>query len=206
MKQYTFFSALLCLFLIFSQIACAGLQPISKQNEPGSNGNRGDADPEYVFEEEEEEKNKPEEKPEERPQEKPEEKVYLSTRDAVVKYAKEQLGSDYKYGGRSPKGFDCSGFTYFVFGAFEVELTPVSRVQETEGAMIPVADAQPGDLVFFRRSKNGDVFHVGLVVSNGPEGIVVIHSTTSRGVVIDNISQSSYWSAKYMTARDVLSE
>lgn len=198
MKQYTFFSALLCLFLIFSQIACAGLQPISKQQE--TNPNREEEKIETVFDD------SPTENPKEKIEDQPEEKADLDTRSAVVEFAKEHLGADYKYAGRSPKGFDCSGFTHYVLGAFDVELTPVSRVQENEGAEIPIADAKPGDLVFFRRSKNGDVFHVALVVSNGTEGIVVIHSTSSRGVVIDNISQSSYWGAKYMTVRDVLSE
>jgi cell wall-associated NlpC family hydrolase len=125
-------------------------------------------------------------------------------RQDVVQFAKKQLGADYKYAGRSPKGFDCSGFTYYVMGKFDVELTPVSRVQEKEGRTISVKDAQPGDLLFFRRSKSGDVFHVALVIENSKDGLFVIHSTTSRGVVIDNIEENAYWKSKYATARSVL--
>lgn len=122
----------------------------------------------------------------------------------VVDYAKEQLGTKYTYAGRSPKkGFDCSGFTHYVMDNFKVPLSTSSRAQENQGKKIKVSEAKPGDLIFFRRSKNGAVFHVALVVSNEREGLTVIHST-SRGVVIDNISKSSYWRPKISTARDIL--
>jgi cell wall-associated NlpC family hydrolase len=125
-------------------------------------------------------------------------------RQDIVLFAKKQLGSDYKYAGRTPKGFDCSGFTHYVMRKFEVDLTPVSRVQEGEGRTISVKDAQPGDLIFFRREKSGNVFHVALVVDHNRDGLFVIHSTSSRGVVIDNIYENSYWKSKHATARDVL--
>jgi len=124
----------------------------------------------------------------------------------IVRYAKKHIGSKYKYAGRSPKGFDCSGFTHYVMKNFEVDLVPVSREQEKQGRTISVDKVKPGDLIFFRRSKNGSVFHVSLVVENSRNGISVVHSSSSRGVVLDNISESSYWREKVMTARDVLSK
>lgn len=125
-------------------------------------------------------------------------------RQDIVSYAKQQLGTKYKYAGRSPRtGFDCSGFTYYVMDNFDVDLSPSSRAQENQGKKIKVSDAKTGDLIFFRRSKTGAVFHVALVVSNDREGLKVIHST-SRGVVIDNLYASSYWKPKISTARDVL--
>lgn len=128
----------------------------------------------------------------------------LRLRQDIVSYAKKQLGTRYKYAGRAPKkGFDCSGFTYFVMGNFDVKLSPSSRAQESEGKKIKISEAKSGDLIFFRRSKVGAVFHVAMVVSNEREGLKVIHST-SRGVVIDNISQSKYWKPKISTARDVI--
>lgn len=126
-------------------------------------------------------------------------------RQEVISHAKEYVGSRYKYAGRDPKGFDCSGFTYFVFDHYDISLSPSSRDQERNGQSIPVKEARTGDLIFFRRSKTGQVFHVALVVSNDEEGLKVIHST-SRGVVIDNISNSSYWKPKISTARNVISE
>lgn len=127
-------------------------------------------------------------------------------RNNVVDFAAEQKGTRYKYAGRSPKtGFDCSGFTHYVYNEFGVELTPVSRVQEDEGKRIDLKDAQAGDLVFFRKSNNGSVFHVALVVSQSPGNLTVIHSTSSRGVIMENIYDSSYWRTKIMSARDVIS-
>lgn len=128
-------------------------------------------------------------------------------RQEVVAFARQYLGTNYKYAGRDPRtGFDCSGFTGFVMGYFDIPVNGPSGSQEKLGHPIDVKDARAGDLIFFRRSKGGAVFHVSLVVSNGSDGLTVIHSTSGRGVVIDNIPSSSYWRAKYATARDVISK
>jgi cell wall-associated NlpC family hydrolase len=122
-----------------------------------------------------------------------------------VDYARTFLGTDYLYAGRDPKkGFDCSGFTYFVMDKFGISLSPSSRAQEGQGRKISVSRVQPGDLIFYRRSAASAVFHVSLVVANEADGIYVIHST-SRGVVVDNITTSSYWAPKISSARDVVS-
>lgn len=125
-------------------------------------------------------------------------------RKEIVQFAKKYVGTGYKYAGRTPKGFDCSGFTHFVMKNYGIELPPVSRSQEGNGEKIKVQDVQPADLLFFRRTKEGTVFHVALVISNDSDGIKMIHSSSSRGVVIDNIQESSYWKAKIATARNVL--
>lgn len=125
-------------------------------------------------------------------------------RQEIVAYAKEQLGARYRYAGKDPRGFDCSGFTYYVMNKFDIELPPSSKYQEDEGRSIKIADVKAGDLVFFRRVKVGKPFHVALVVANDRDGLQVIHST-SRGVVIDNITKSSYWKNKVSSARDVVS-
>jgi cell wall-associated NlpC family hydrolase len=126
-------------------------------------------------------------------------------RQQIVDFALAQQGARYKYAGRSPRtGFDCSGFTYYVMDNFGITLTPVSRVQEEEGQRIRIEEATAGDLVFFRRSRAGAVFHVALVISNDRDGLRVVHSTSSRGVVVDNIQESSYWRPKLSTARRVI--
>ncbi|MCB0586986.1 MAG: C40 family peptidase [Phaeodactylibacter sp.] len=142
------------------------------------------------------------------PKEKEEENITIvhrtsPQREEVIAYAKKQLGARYKEGGKGPRSFDCSGFTSYVMKKFDVTLSPSSRYQAKEGKKVKVKDVQPGDLIFFKRSAAGPVFHVAMVVSNSREGIEVIHST-SRGVVIDNISRSSYWEPKIASARDVL--
>ena len=121
----------------------------------------------------------------------------------VVEYAKQFVGTRYIYAGKDPRGFDCSGFTRYVMKEFDVSLSASSRLQEDQGEAIPVSKARAGDLIFFRREKKGRVFHVALVVSNARDGLKVIHST-NRGVVIDNISNNSYWRPKISTARAVL--
>lgn len=123
-------------------------------------------------------------------------------REDVVQYAKQFVGTKYVYAGKDPSGFDCSGFTRYVWKEFDVSLSGSSRMQEDQGTPISVSKAKAGDLIFFRREKRGRVFHVALVVSNSREGLKVIHST-NRGVVIDNISNNSYWRPKISTARNV---
>ncbi len=121
----------------------------------------------------------------------------------IVAFAKRYKGAKYQYGGTGPKKFDCSGFTSYVYRQFDIELPRQSGMQEKAGEKISRREARPGDLVFFRKSKTGKVFHVALIISNDRDGLVVIHATSSRGVVIDNIDQSTYWKNKYMTFRRV---
>jgi len=127
------------------------------------------------------------------------------TRLAITDFAQQFIGKPYLYGGNKPSsGFDCSGFTSYVMQEFEVMLPRSSRSQEEVGQGIRLEEAKPGDLLFFRRSKGSNVFHVSLVLSNDEAGLRVIHSTSSRGVVVDVIQDSSYWREKYITARNVL--
>lgn len=125
-------------------------------------------------------------------------------RQEVVAFAKEYLGTRYHYAGKDPRGFDCSGFTYYVMHKFDIDLPPSSKHQEDEGKSVSLKEVQAGDLVFFKRVKVGKPFHVALVVSNNRDGLKVIHST-SRGVVIDNVTESSYWKPKISSARDIIS-
>lgn len=131
-------------------------------------------------------------------------KDLLTKRKEIVNFAKKYVGTGYKYAGKNPKGFDCSGFVYFVMNHFGIDLPGGSRHQENLGKKIAVKEVRPGDLIFFRRTKEGTVFHVSLVISNGINGIQVIHSTSSRGVVIDNIQENNYWKVKIKTARNVV--
>ena len=127
-------------------------------------------------------------------------------RKKVVDYGKKFVGTTYKYAGQSPKtGFDCSGFTSYVLKEYGVMASPASSIQATEGRYVAVDEVMPGDLIFFGESKKR-ISHVGLVVKRGPEGITCVHSTTSRGVFVENVSQSQYWTTKILFARDLISE
>lgn len=127
-------------------------------------------------------------------------------RQKVADYGKKFVGTSYKYAGQSPKtGFDCSGFTSYVLNEFGVIASPASAVQATEGRSVALDKVLPGDLIFFGESKK-KISHVALVVKRGPEGITCVHSTTSRGVIVENVSQSTYWAPKILFARDVISD
>ncbi|MBU6340283.1 MAG: C40 family peptidase [Bacteroidetes bacterium] len=123
----------------------------------------------------------------------------------IIGYAKNYIGSPYKYAGGSPKtGFDCSGFTSYVMQEFGIVLSPASVEQAKQGKMVTLEALKSGDLLFFKDGSR--IQHVGLVVEHTSKGIVCIHSTTSRGVIVENVSESSYWKPRIAFARDVISK
>lgn len=131
--------------------------------------------------------------------------INLFLRSQIVSEAKQYLGLTYRYGGTKPEtGFDCSGFTSYVMRSFALMLPHSSRSQAQEGREIDLRSAKAGDIIAFRRSRNRHISHVAMVVENTEAGVFIIHST-SRGVVIDNLSESRYWRPKVCAVRDVLS-
>ena len=128
-------------------------------------------------------------------------------RTDIVATAREYLGTKYKYACRDPKrGFDCSNFTSYVLEQHGISVSAGSGNQATQGRRISQAEATTGDLVVFRRQRGGKVFHVALVVENSEDELRVIHSTSSRGVVEDEILGNSWWSPKFREFRDVVSD
>lgn len=129
----------------------------------------------------------------------------MRLREWIIDYAQEFKGTRYRYAGRSPKtGFDCSGFTSYVLHEFELNASSSSSTQSTQGIKIALDDVLPGDLVFFGSKKH--IQHVAMVVECGPEGIICVHSTSSRGVIIENISTSKYWRPRILFARDIITD
>ncbi|MEL6638480.1 MAG: C40 family peptidase [Bacteroidota bacterium] len=128
----------------------------------------------------------------------------VQLRKDLVRYAYRYEGAKYQYGGNGPR-FDCSGLTTKIYDNFNIQLPRTSSAQAAVGKKIPTPQARPGDLAFFSKGKSGGrINHVALVVDNDRQGLVVIHSTTSRGVVIDNIHQSSYWKPRLLYVRQVI--
>ena len=126
-------------------------------------------------------------------------------RNELVRQAETLLGVRYKYGGNTPReGFDCSGFVKYLYNDQGLDIHRVSRDQATQGSPIDPARAQPGDLVFYRRGPSQPVFHVSMVVAAAPGEIWVIHPTSSRGVIRENILASSYWRPKIYGVRDLI--
>ena len=126
-------------------------------------------------------------------------------RYSIVDDAAQFVGVPYQYAGRDPKtGFDCSGFTHYVLDRHGIEVSPASSAQGKEGEKIDIEDVLPGDLIFF--GLDGKISHVGMVYQRTKTGIECVHSTTSRGVVIENIETSTYWKPRIMFARDVIGQ
>lgn len=123
--------------------------------------------------------------------------------NGIISYAKEFLGTPYKYAGTSPIGFDCSGFIYYVLGNFGFNITRTSYGMAEFGETVKLAQVKPGDLLFFkgRNLNSKTVGHVALVVENGDEVIKMIHASTSRGVVIDVFTNSSYYVPRFLKAK-----
>ncbi len=125
-------------------------------------------------------------------------------RQEIVRYALQLRGTSYRYAGKEPStGFDCSGFTSYVLRQFNITVSPASSLQAREGTPIPLRQVQPGDIIVFGKNPR-NIQHVALVVENRPEGIIVVHSTNTRGVVSENISTSSYWQPLILEARNVI--
>lgn len=108
------------------------------------------------------------------------------------------LGTRYKFGGTTEKGFDCSGFTQYVFKAFGIDLTRTSKSQAREGTKIAKKDLRKGDLVFFNTSGKG-ISHVGIYLGDGK----FAHSSSKNGVTINKLSEK-YYVKRYVTARRIL--
>lgn len=123
-------------------------------------------------------------------------------RTNLINYAASLLGTPYRSGGASASGFDCSGFTYYVFKKFGYDLPrgPASQMNAL-GTKIAKSDLKPGDLVFFKNPYSGRAIgHVGIYVGNGK----MIHSNKPGGSVRYVTINSGYYATNYVGARRVI--
>lgn len=126
---------------------------------------------------------------------------------AVVDAARQHLGTRYTYGGASPSGFDCSGFTMYVYNQFGVALphTATGQWQSGKGTQIwGISALEPGDLVFFcdpSRSLGKACSHAGIYLGSGQ----FIHASSSRsnGVIVSDLT-SGYYNTYFVGGMRVL--
>ncbi len=96
------------------------------------------------------------------------------TGSSIADYALQFVGSPYVWGGTSPAGFDCSGFTQYVYAAFGISLPRTSYGQELVGTIVSPANAMPGDLVTYNN-------HSAIYIGNG---MVVNAMSPGQGVAV----------------------
>src|SRR5215210_2717164 len=119
----------------------------------------------------------------------------------VVRVAQKYKGAKYTWGGASPKGFDCSGFTWYVYQkATGMDITRGVEEQWQLGNSVGRGEWQPGDIVFFENTFERGLSHVGIYMS----GVDFIHAENEQTGVIISSLDSDYYSQHYAGARRLL--
>jgi len=128
-------------------------------------------------------------------------------RDEVVKFAMHYMGLRYRRGGSTERGFDCSGFTSYVFRNFGVKLPHTSAGQSYYGIEVPRDKITKGDLIFFKGAniRRRSIGHVGIVISERGQPVRFIHSSTSGGIRMDYLDDR-YYRLRYVRTRRILME
>ena len=120
-----------------------------------------------------------------------------ASKKSVITVAKNYIGTPYKYGGTSPKGFDCSGFVSYSYKKVGKSLPRTTAGMYKKGKKVKKSDLKKGDLIFFETYKKG-ASHVGIYIGSNQ----FIHSSSSKGVKVDKLS-NSYWKTKYYGAKRI---
>ena len=130
----------------------------------------------------------------------------------IVSYAKKFLGVPYVYGGASSSGFDCSGFTMYVYKHFGISMAHGAQSQSRLGKKVTVdksskssllKNLQPGDLVFFLDYETMDeIGHCGIYIGDGN----FIHASSGSGycVKINSLLPGEYYNTRYCAARRII--
>ena len=100
----------------------------------------------------------------------------------LIQTSFQYVGVPYWFGGTTPRGFDCSGFTRYVFSSIGIDLPRMADSQYGVGRPVSVERLQPGDLVFFETYEPGPS-HVGIYIGNSQ----FISATSSRGVQVADL-------------------
>lgn len=129
---------------------------------------------------------------------------YNYNAEELTKLAKSFVGVSYVAEGKDPAGFDCSGYTFYIYKQFGIYLPYFSSQQGEIGDLVMLEEAKPGDLIFFTGfdQYSSTVGHVGIIISRKGESLSWIHATTSKGVRIDNMT-NTYYKTRFLKIRRV---
>ena len=115
----------------------------------------------------------------------------------IITTAAKYKGVPYKFGGTTPKAFDCSGYVQYVFAQHKAKLPRMADAQCLEGIFVLKKDLKEGDLVFFTTYEPG-ASHVGIYAGKDK-----FWNASSHGVMLSSLKEK-YWSERYYGARRVL--
>lgn len=121
--------------------------------------------------------------------------VPAATTHPGVRVATAMLGTPYRYGGSSPRGFDCSGLVYYVFRETGIRVPRTTRAQLRHAQPVALSQLTPGDLLFFRQ-RSSRVSHVGIYIGDG----WFIHAPSRGKQVSFESMQNSYWKNRLVAA------
>lgn len=123
---------------------------------------------------------------------------------SVLNTALTYKGTNYKFGGTTKEGMDCSGLVYTSYKKIGRTLARSSKNMFYEGEEVLLKDVKKGDLLFFDIDTFEEkVNHVGMITSVDDFEIKFIHSTTQKGVIITSINES-YWKKAFIKAKRII--
>ena len=131
--------------------------------------------------------------------------IHTPSKKSLDKMVKNLQGSPYVWAEEGPNNFDCSGFTYYMYGSMGIELPRVAREQAKVGKRIAAKDLQYGDLIFFATNKRSSkkITHVGMYLG---DGWFTHASTVKYEVVYSNLFTSPYYKKRLRVCRRYLPE
>lgn len=127
----------------------------------------------------------------------------------LVNFAESLKGITYKYGASDPKrGFDCSGFIYYVFQNFHVNVPRASREFTNFAKEIKLKDAQRGDLILFTGtdSTKRTVGHMGIITSNHGNSHEFIHSTSGKAYGVTITPLNKHYQGRFIKVIRILNQ
>jgi len=130
---------------------------------------------------------------------------YEPSTKSLDKMVKKLQGKPYVWAEEGPNTFDCSGFTYYMYGSMGIEIPRVAREQAKNGKRITRGELIYGDLIFFdtEARRRGKITHVGMYLGNG---WFTHASTTKYEIVYSNLDTSPYYNKRLRICRRYLPE
>ena len=118
-----------------------------------------------------------------------------ATGDKLVSLAQGVLGSPYKYGGSSPRGFDCSGLVYYTHNKLGIAVPRTTGQQARHAGTLQLSEVEPGDILFFKIYGNR-ISHVGIYAGNNQ----FIHAPKSGKFVSYASINDPFWRQRFVKA------